>query len=116
MAHVYRTIQLVLGGLVVVILGLAALARRFPNVGWLQVLRFNAPSLSEEQRARIRQRSNINAGIEMILLGIILPLLYLGGTVMFFNEPTTTGILLATGASALLIGLGVTAIWQNRRR
>ncbi len=112
----YRTIQLVLLGLLGVVFGLAVLARYFPEVNWLQVFRYQGPLLSEEQRARIRQRSNIHAGIELILMGVVLPILYVAGTVMFFNEFTTTGSVLVIAGSALLLGLGVTAIWQTRRR
>jgi uncharacterized membrane protein len=64
----------------------------------------------------MRQRSNIYAGVELILMGIILPMVYFAGTVMFFNQPTTTGTVLSLGGSVLLIGLGATAIWRNRRR
>lgn len=112
----YRTIQLILVGFLAVIFGLAALSRRFPQVGWLQVFRYTAPRLSEDQRAKIRQRANIYAGIELILLGIGLPMLYVVGTVMFFNEFTTKGTVLVFAGSLLLVGLGVTAIWRNRRR
>lgn len=112
----YRTVQLVLVGLLAVIFGLAALARRFPQVAWLQVFRYNAPPLSEERRATIRQRANIHASIELILSGIVLPMIYIAGTVMFFNEFTTTGTVLVLAGSLLLIGLGVTGIWRNRRR
>ncbi len=111
----YRTIQLGLGGLLVVVVGLSALSRRFPHIGWLQLFRYNAPRLSEEQRARIRQRSNLHAGLELILLGVVVPPVYFAATVMFFNQPTRTGTALALGSAVLLVGLGVTAIWRSRR-
>jgi hypothetical protein len=113
---VYRTLQLVLVGLLAVIFGLAALARRFPQVTWLQIFRHNTPRLSEEQRAKFRQRANIHAGAEMILWGVALPMIYIAGTVMFFNAFTTTGIIFVLAGSLLLIGLGLTAIWRNRGR
>ena len=112
----YRTVQLVLVGFLAVLFGMSALSRRFPDVAWLQVFRYNMPRLSEEQRAKIRQRSNIHAGIELILIGIVLPIVYVVGTVMLFNEPTTTGTVLVLAGSLLLIALGATAIWRNRRR
>ena len=111
----YRTVQMVLAGILVVTLGLAALSRRFPQVGWLQAFRYNFPRLSEERQARIRRSSNIHAGIELILLGVILPLIYFASSLMMFNEPTTKGTVLVGAGSVLLIGLGVTAIWRNRR-
>ena len=112
----YRTLQLVLVGLLAVTFILAALARRFPQITWLQIFRYNTPRPSEEQRAKFRQRANINAGVEMILMGMVLPMIYIAGTVMFFNAFTTTGIILVAAGSLLLIGLGLTAIWRYRRR
>lgn len=112
---VYRTIQLVLVGLLVAVLGLSALSRRFPHVAWLRVFRYDAPRLSAQQRATIRQRSNIHAGIELILMGIVLPLLYVAGTVMFFNNFSRAATTVVCAGSAFCIGLGVAAIWRNRR-
>jgi NADH:ubiquinone oxidoreductase subunit K len=106
----------VLGGLLVVLFGLSALSRRFPHIAWLQLFRYNAPQLSDEQRAKMRRRANIHAGIELILLGIVVPMVYFVSTVMFFNEPTAGGMAIALGSAAVLIALGITAIWRNRRR
>lgn len=112
----YRTVQLVLGGFLVLLLGMSALSRRFPRIAWLQLFRYSAPQLSDEQRAKIRQRANVYAGIELILLGIVVPVVYFASTVMMFNEPTTTGTSIALSSALVLIGLGTTAIWRNRRR
>lgn len=112
----YRTVQLVLFGVLAVLFGLSALSRRFPHIAWLQLFRFNAPRLSEEQRTKMRQRANIYAGIELILLGMVVPLGYFALTIMMFNNPTPTGTAIALGSALLLIGLGITAIWRNRRR
>jgi hypothetical protein len=111
----YRTVQLVLVSVLAVLYGLSALSRRFPHVDWLQVFRYDPPRLSEEQRARRRQRANIQAGLELILLGIGLPMLYVAGTVMFFNDFTAVATILVVAGSALCLGLGVTGIWRNRR-
>jgi sterol desaturase/sphingolipid hydroxylase (fatty acid hydroxylase superfamily) len=111
----YRNVQLVLGGLLALVFGLSALSRRFPHVAWLQVFRYDPPRLSKAQRARIRRRSNIHAGIEMILMGMALPLLYVASTVMLFNDFATGWTVLVLAGSLLLIGLGITAIWKNRR-
>jgi len=112
----YRTIQLVLVGILAVTLGLAALSRRFPQAGWLQVFRYVKPRLSEEQQGKIRQSANIHAGIELILLGVVLPMVYFASSLMMFTDPTTPGTVLVGAGSVLLIGLGVTAIWRNRQR
>jgi hypothetical protein len=111
----YRTVQLVLASLLAVLYGLSALSRRFPHVNWLQVFRYDPPQLSEAQRARMRRRGDITAGLELILLGIGLPLLYVALTVMFFNNFTAMATILVFAGSALCIGLGVAGIWRNRR-
>jgi hypothetical protein len=108
-------IQLVLVGLLALVFGLSALSRRFPHVAWLQVFRYEPPRLSDEQRARIRRRSDVYAGVRLILTGIGLPMVYVALTLMFFNEFTTKAIALVLGGSALCIGLGVTAIWRSDR-
>src|SRR5437762_9878756 len=87
----YRTVQLVLVGFLAVLFGMSALSRRFPHIAWLQLFRYNAPRLSEEQRANLRQRANVHAGIELILLGIVVPMVYFASTVIMFSEPTVTG-------------------------
>jgi hypothetical protein len=114
-AAMYRTLQLVLAGLIAMVFALSALSRRFPDVTWLQAFRYNPPHLSQEQRARMRRRANIQAGIELILVGVVLPMLYVAVTVMFFNDFTTTATALVVTGSLLCISLGLTAIWRNRR-
>ena len=76
---------------------------------------FFRPGLSEEQRARIRQRANVHAGIEMILIGFLLAPGYLVLSMMTFSDPSRTAMAVVIGFSVLLIGLGVTAIVRSRR-
>lgn len=106
---------MILVGLLAFVFGLSALARRFPHVVWLQVIRYDPPQLSEAQRVMIRRRSDLYAGVELMLLGIALPMVYASLTMMFFNELTTTAVTLVLAGSALCIGLVVTATWQSRR-
>ncbi|MBI4500569.1 MAG: hypothetical protein HY700_05350 [Gemmatimonadetes bacterium] len=110
----YRTVEIVALAVLAAVFGLSALSRRYPQAAWLQVFRFEQ-RLSDEERKRIRRRSNIYAGIELILLGLVLPMGYAALTVMFFNEFTPTQTTIVAASSLLCIGLGVTAIWRNRR-
>jgi hypothetical protein len=73
------------------------------------------PGLSEEQRARMRQRANVHAGIELILVGVLLAPGYLFLSMMTFSDPSRTAMAVVIGFSVLLIGLGVTAIVRSRR-
>lgn len=109
-----RNVQLVLGGLAAVLFGLSALSRRFPEVAWLQAFRFEN-RLTEQQKARMRRRAQVNAGVEMILVGIALPMGYIIITVMFMNDFTPIATTLVLAGSVLLIGLGITAIARSRR-
>lgn len=111
----YRDVQIVLVSVLGLLYGLSALSRRFPHVAWLQLFRFEPPRMSEEQRAKARRRANVHGGVELIMLGIGLPMAYLAMTVMFFNETTTIEMALVLTGSALCIGLGITAIRRSRR-
>ncbi len=106
---------MVLGGLAFALFGLSALSRRFPEVAWLQAFRIEN-RLTEEQKARMRRRAQVHAGVEMILVGIALPMGYVVLTVMFMNNFTPLATTLVLAGSVLFIGLGVTAIVRSRRQ
>jgi hypothetical protein len=107
-------IKLILAGIGVVLFGLSALSRRFPHIAWLQHFHFDR-HLSEEQRARMRRRANVHAGVELILLGVVLPMGYVVLTVMMFNDITRKAMAIVLTGSAVCIGLGVTAIVRANR-
>lgn len=111
----YRNVQIVLVSVFGVLFGLSALARRFPHVAWLQRFRFELPRMSDEQQAKARRRANIYGGVELIMLGIGLPMAYVAMTVMFFNDITAIEMALVLTGSALCIGFGITAIWRSGR-
>lgn len=111
----YRTIQLVFAGILAALYGLSALSRRFPDVGWLQHFRHERPQLSEEHRAKMQRRANVYAGVELILIGIVLPMGYGALTVMMFNDITAKAMALVLAGSVLCIGFGITAIVRSNR-
>jgi hypothetical protein len=111
----YEKVKLVLVVLLALVFGVSALARHFPDIGWLQRLRYDPPRLSEAQRAKIRRRANFNAGVELILMGVIVPIGYVMLTVMLFSNFSGTAMAVVFASSALCICLGITAIWQSRR-
>jgi hypothetical protein len=92
---------------------LVTAANSLPNVAWLRPFRLNQ-NLSEAQKARIRRRANVSAGLEMIGLGLLLPVGYIMLTVMMFNEidPLTMGLILA--GSVVCIGLGFWAMFSSK--
>ncbi len=112
----WQIVQLVILGVLAGIFGLSALSRRYPHVGWLHPFRFNWPQLPQEQRESMRRRANVHAGIELILLGFAVPIVYVGSSIMMFNDPTARGLTISLAIAALLIALGITGIWRNARR
>jgi hypothetical protein len=108
--------QVVVGSILVVLYGLSALSRRFPNVAWLRHFRIPRPRFTEEQQARMRRRANVNVGAQLILFGVILPMGYLALTVMTFSTVSTGVMTLVLGGSVLCIVLGITAIVRGGRR
>jgi hypothetical protein len=95
------TVKAILLGLIVIAFALARLARALPHVAWLQVFRLPVIQMSEEQRARRRRSANRLAGLEIIVAGLALPLLYFVSTIMLFNEPKTPPTIIVTACSLL---------------
>jgi len=110
------TIQLIVLVVLGVLFGLSALSRRYPHIAWLQVFHIKRPQLSDEQTARMQRRANIHVGIQFILLGFGVPVVYVGSSVMMFNDPSTLGLIISGIVGFALIVLGIIAIWSNRRR
>jgi ABC-type Fe3+ transport system permease subunit len=110
------TIQLIILLVLGVLFGLSALSRRYPHIGWLQAFHIKRPQLSDEQKARRQRRANIHVAIQFILLGFGVPVVYVGSSVMMFNDPSTLGLIISGIIGFALIVLGITAIWSNRHR
>lgn len=109
-----ESVKMVLMGIVSVVMVLSALARRMPDVAWLQTFKLQ-DKRTEEQKRKAQRSANILGGFEMILAGVALPAVYVVLTVMLFNEPSQ-GVLLLVGAfSLLLIGIGVVVIVKAAR-
>ena len=85
-----------------------------PRLAWLKKLELK-DHRTEEQKRRARRSQNIMGGLEMILLGLALPPLYLFSTVFFFFSGTNTLVLAGTIAmSVIMIFIGVRAIVTSR--
>jgi uncharacterized iron-regulated membrane protein len=110
----FRNVQIVAACLVGALFALSALSRRYPRVAWLQAFRIEN-KLTDAQRARIRRRANITSGVELIAIGIAIPLGHAALSLMFFQTSSTAMTLAVYAAAALCITLGVVAIMQNVR-
>jgi hypothetical protein len=72
------------------------------------------PQLPKEQKAKLRRRSNVYAGVQLILLGIALPFGYhILSMMMFFSGVSRTESVFVFAGSGLCIALGITAIWRS---
>ena len=107
------SVKAILLGLIAIVFLLSRLARYFPHVGALQVFRLPVIQMSEEQRTKRRRSGNRMAGLEMVLAGIVLPLIYFFSTIMFFSEPKTIPTIIVTACSVLCISLGIWIFVQN---
>ena len=108
-----ESVKAILLGLIAIAFVLSRLARWFPDVAWLQVFRLPVIQMSEEQRAERRRSGNRMAGLEMVLAGIVLPLLYFASTIMSFSEPQTIPTIIVTACSVLCIALGIWIFVRN---
>ena len=103
----------ILMGLTAGILVLSWAAPKYPHVTWLQKFHLRDPR-SDVQKQRARRSGNIMAGLQLIGMGLLIPLGYLVITAMFFSEITTTELLIVGTASLLCIMGGITAIVKAR--
>lgn len=107
------SVKAILLGLISIVFLLWRLARWFPHVAWLQVFRFPVIQMSEEQRAKQRRSGNRMVGLEMVLVGVVVPLLYFGSSIMFFSEFQTLPAIIVTACSALCMALGLWIFVRN---
>ncbi|MFN2578357.1 MAG: hypothetical protein ABR607_11770 [Pyrinomonadaceae bacterium] len=107
------SVKAILLGVITIAFVLSRLPRWFPDVGWLQVFRIPMIQMSEEQRAKRRRFSNRTAGLEIILAGLVLPLLYFASTIMLFNEPQALPTIIVTACSGLCLALGIWILIRN---
>lgn len=72
------------------------------------------PQLPKEQKARMRRRSNVYAGVQLILLGVSLPFGYhILSMMTFFNSVSRTENIVVFAVSGLCVALGITAIVRS---
>ena len=107
----WEWVQAVAGVAFFVVLGLSAAAKRRPDIEWLQS--FKLPELPRQQRERHRKLSNRLAGMQLILLGLCLPIGYVVLTAMTFSNFDTWWMIGVGLASLGCIALGITALVQN---
>lgn len=105
--------KILIGIPVLVIMGLSFLARKRPATRWLQAFNFQA-HLTEGQRGRLRRTQNATAGAQLILLGIIIPIGYLGLEAMFLSSVETSELVVVGLLSVACVSAGIAALARNR--
>lgn len=107
-------LQIVSGTVVIVGFGLTRAARRYPDVEWLRAFRFT-DHLTPDQRERKRRSANMHAGVEFILLGFLIPMVYFALKLMTWSD-SSPGITLAVAACSIAcVGIGGWIAWQGRK-
>ena len=109
------SVRALLLGLLAIGFVLSRLARAFPQVGWLRFFRLPIKQMSEEQKARRQRSANRLAGLEIVLAGVILPLLYFGSTMLLFSEPKRIPLIIVIVCSILCIVIGIWIFMRNLR-
>ena len=107
------TVKTILLGLIAIAFVLNRLSRRLPHVAWLQVFWLPVLQVSEEQRARRRRSGNRMAALEIVVAGLVLPLVYFVSTMTMFSEPRTVPTLIVSACSVLCIALGMWVFVRN---
>lgn len=89
-------------------------SRRLPGVRWLAPFRLAGFQPTEAQRAEHRRFGNIKAGVEIMLAGIAVPMLYLLSKVFMFNEPTASGMLISGAIAVIGVSIGIVILVRSR--
>lgn len=102
-----ESIQLFLGAAIATAFVLNRLARYFTHISWLQWFRLPELKLSDVEKSRRKRSGNLRAGIEIVGLGLIIPVFYFGLSLIFFNTPETFDTVIVMAISIAFIILGV---------
>ena len=108
------TAEAILLGVIATAFTLVWLARTFPQLTWLQALRFPGFQPSEEQRARRRRTADRIAALQIMGLGLVLPFGYVVLTIMMFNDFETAPTIVVGACSVLCIAIGIWGLLRHR--
>jgi hypothetical protein len=108
-----ESVKTVLLGLIAGAIVLGWLAPKFPDIAWLQIFRLPQRQLSPAEQERRRRAGNRHAAIEMMLAGLIVPMLYVVSTVMMFNDFGAVGMVVTSAISLTCFGGGVWLLVRN---
>jgi hypothetical protein len=113
-AFLPESVKIVLLGVFAAGIVLVWVSRRLPQVAWLEPFRLRGFQLTEAQKARHRRFHIIKAGLEIMLAGIAVPVLYVLSKVFMFDEPTSMGMLVSGAIAATCIVIGVVVMIRSR--
>jgi hypothetical protein len=70
--------------------------------------------MQRRRQAITQRRASLQAGLELIAMGIGLPMIYVVGMMTFLTSAPPEWTAFVLTGSALCFILGVTAIWRSR--
>lgn len=108
------SVKAILVGLIAIAVALGWLARTFPHVTWLQLFRIPDSQMTEAQREKQRRASNRHTAVEIVLVGLALPVGYVLLTVISFRELETMPMAAVGVGSVLCITFGIWSFVRNR--
>lgn len=101
--------KIALGVLVIAGFLLSRAAVRYPHVQWLRAFDVRGP-VDPARQARLARAGKVKAGVEMILLGVVLPIGYAALTLMTWSDFKTGLTVAVFGTSAVLITAGTVVL------
>ena len=107
------SIKAVLGAAILVAFLLNRLSYAFPHVEWLQHFRLAQPDISEREQERRRRAGNRIAALEIAAFSFLPPILYVGSSIVFFNDPDPMILLGTCLISAAMIGFAAWLFVKN---
>ena len=110
---IWEAFQLVVVVAFVGIFVLSRVAPGHPRLAWLRKLKLE-DRRSEEQKRRARQSAQVMGGLQLIVLGLSLPLLYVGSTVIMWGDLSSAFLNGTMAVAVLIIIAGITVIVRSR--
>ena len=111
----FRVTEIVLGSLLLLIMVLGWLGRRYPRTAWLRAFNLRA-RLTDDQRNRLQRTVDTNTGLQFILLGLAVPIVYFVLETMLVSESAPRVALFMAAGSLACIVTGLVGVVRARRR
>ena len=111
--QLWEGFQLVVVVVFVAIFVLSKLAPGNPRLAWLVKLK-PQDRRTEEQKRSARRSAQVMGGLQLIALGLALPLVYVGTTIIAWGDLSSTFLNGTLAVAVLMMIIGITVIVKAR--